>query len=104
MSDTVNSVKTLIWGENEEKLALIEELTRNRLCVMMELDAVPAELEYIPVEVSLKRFNRIGAEGMKSVSQEGESMSFPDSDFNEYLYDINKYSKSTFGLGKVRFL
>ncbi|MGC2935899.1 phage head-tail connector protein, partial [Enterococcus faecium] len=43
--------------------------------------------------LSLKRFNRIGQEGMQSYSQEGLSMAIPDSDFSEYQNEIDEFKR-----------
>ena len=39
---------------------------------------VPKSLEYIVVEISIRRFNRIGTEGMKSETVEGHKIDFYD--------------------------
>lgn len=81
-------VKKLLTGSVDDKLEVIERRTSERIVFLLGLigvsETVPHELEYVAYEVTLKRFNRIGNEGMQSYSQEGESMTFPDSDFDEY--------------------
>ncbi|NCB82120.1 MAG: phage head-tail connector protein, partial [Bacilli bacterium] len=59
-----------------------------------DIKEVPPELEYVVLDVSLKRFNRIGQEGMQSYSQEGLSMTFSESDFDEYADEIESWRKS----------
>ena len=52
--------------------------------------AVPTELEYIVVEVSVVRFNRIGSERLSSHNVEGESMTWTEEDdFKPYTAEIN---------------
>ncbi|EGQ3439431.1 phage head-tail connector protein [Staphylococcus pseudintermedius] len=46
--------------------------------------SIPDRLRFIVVEVSTKRYNRIGAEGMSTDSQDGRSNSFERNDFEEY--------------------
>ena len=67
---------------------------------------VPESLNYVVTEVSVKRFNRIGSEGITSHTVEGESMSFSDDDFAEFAGDIQAYLDSVAAAkkGKVRFL
>lgn len=60
---------------------------------MLNTQEVPKEFETVVYEVSLKRFNRIGQEGMQSYSQEGLSMAFPDSDFSEYQNEIDEFKR-----------
>lgn len=87
-------VKKLINGTIDEKLEIIERRTDERLHFLLGVKEVPGEFEYISYEVTLKRFNRVGNEGMQSYSQEGLSMTFPDSDFDEYAAEIAEYRKA----------
>lgn len=92
MTESVlNDVKTLLEGTTEQKLGIISKRTEKRLEAILGVSSVPSEFEYIVYEVTLKRFNRIGNEGMTSYSQEGLSLSFPESDFSEYLAEINDW-------------
>lgn len=102
-------VKKLLSGTIDEKLEVIERRTKERLASLLGISEIPIEFEYISYEVTLKRFNRIGQEGMQSYSQEGLSMAFPDSDFSEYQQVIDEFKDQDKGLlgprkGKVRFL
>lgn len=69
----------------DEVLKTIEELTLMQFSALSGSEDVPDELDFIIVEVMVKRFNRLGSEGMASQSVEGLSMSFEQSDFEEYL-------------------
>lgn len=71
-----------------------------------EIVEVPEKLQYIVVEVSIKRFNKIGSEGMRSESVEGHKMEFNSHDFDEYENDINKFLDETQKISKkvVRFI
>lgn len=110
MTETIaEDVKKLLSGTIDEKLEIIERRTKERLGSLLSVSEIPAEFEYISYEVTLKRFNRIGQEGMQSYSQEGLSMVFPDSDFSEYRREIDEFKDQEKGLlgprkGKVRFL
>lgn len=87
-------VKKLLEGTIDDKLSVIERRTKERLQSLFgNPNEVPAKFDYISYEVTLKRFNRIGNEGMQSYSQEGLSMAFPDSDFSEYQDTINEYRR-----------
>lgn len=52
---------------------------------------VPEALDYIVVEVSIKRFNKIGSEGMQSESVEGHSAAYFVNDFEEYKDEIDRF-------------
>lgn len=89
----VDDVKKLISGTTEEKLVIIESMTKKRLARLLGEKEVPEAFDDITKEVTLKRFNRIGQEGMTSYGQDGESFSFPDSDFAEYMEEINDHKR-----------
>ena len=90
----------------DEKLNLIISMTTDRLKILLEGFEPPEELDHIIIDVSVKRYNRIGSEGMASHTVEGESQSFVDSDFDEFADEIQAFldSKSDSKRGKVRFL
>lgn len=94
--------------EIEPKLDLIIENAGRKVLshIPAELDTVPKELEYIVCELSVARFNRIGNEGMKSYSQEGESFTFSENDIDPYLSDIEEWNKKQQGnkKGVLRFI
>ena len=87
----LGDVKKLLSGTPDEQLAIIERRTEERLISLLGVLEVPTTFEYVLYEVTLKRFNRIGNEGMTSVGQEGLSMSFPDSDFDEYTQEFEDF-------------
>ena len=87
----LSDVKKLLSGSVDDKLEIIERKTRQRLQIKMRVPQIPENYEYIVSDITLKRFNRVGNEGMQSYSQEGLSISFPDSDFDEYEDEINSY-------------
>lgn len=105
----LESVKLLI-GLNDDKqdkqLKKIIDVTERRLITMLPKDIkeVPDSLSWIVEEVAVKRYNRIGAEGMSSESIDGRSTKFQENDFDEYLSIIEdefpKYSSRT---GTVTF-
>lgn len=92
--------------ETDDKLKAILDLTQARLLVHLGTKTVPEELSYILVEVAIKRFNRIGSEGVSSHSIEGESMTFTDDDFAPFEDDIQAWRSLQQGQkkGRVRFL
>jgi hypothetical protein len=66
----------------------------------------PESLDYIILDVCIRRFNRIGSEGMESHTVEGESITFSDSDFAGFEDDIQAYldTQKESARGRVRFL
>lgn len=101
----------LTTSDFDAQLGLIIEMVVNNLRFKLGLrasDTFPMEMNFIAYEVCVKRFNRLKNEGMKSYSQEGESITFDDTDFDDYLSDIeewkrrNETDKRT--LGKLSFV
>lgn len=105
----LDEVKILLSISDDKQDKLIEKIIKNtekRLINMLPdgVDSVPDELSYIVEDVAIKRYNRIGAEGMSSESIEGRSSTFQESDFDEYLSDIERvYPIDSSKRGEVLF-
>lgn len=106
----LKDLKLMLGFENDDsvdaKLKLIISTSTARLKVLLGGLEPPEDLEYIIREVSIIRFNKIGSEGMKSQTVEGESMTFDDNDFNGFMDEIQAFldSQTDSARGKVRFL
>lgn len=99
----LSTVKKLLKIADDSKDALLTEiinLINRRLSLRLGVDSVPEELQYIVVEASVARFNKIGDEGMNSYSQEGESISYSNM-FAEFEEDIAAW-KDRQGSGVAR--
>lgn len=89
-------VKAITEAGDDDKLVKVYALTERRLIGILNLhladvSTVPIELDYILDEVAISRYNRVGAEGMKSESVEGHSTSYSDDDFLPFMGEINHY-------------
>lgn len=92
----LEKIKRLLGLDGNEKDALLEDIIETiegRLKVRIGETAVPSELSYIVVEVAVSRYNKIGNEGMKNYSQDGEAISFDDL-FADYAADIAEWKES----------
>lgn len=102
MASYKSRAKSLL-GLNDELqddiLKTIEELTLMQFSALSGSEDVPDNLDFIVVEVMVKRFNRLGSEGMASQSVEGLSMSFEQSDFEEYLPLIKRSFSKVYQAG-----
>lgn len=84
--------------EQDMVLETIGELVGERLLMAIKAEAplateVPEELEYIAVEVIVRRFNRIGSEGMTSESMGGHTADFEGGDdLDPYRDDIKRWA------------
>lgn len=98
---SLDDLKTLLGLATEDTsqdsvLALILKNTDLQLRFKLALDAgvqVPNELAYIPIEVAVRRYNRLKNEGMASYTQEGESITFNSNDFDDFQVDIDDWRK-----------
>ena len=88
----------------DNKLMLLLNATKNRLKVRLGGAEPPEALNYIIVDVVIKRFNRIGSEGLASHTVEGESQAFAEDDFAEYKEDIRAYLDKQQNVRKGRMM
>lgn len=93
-------------AELDEKLNWIISSTQKRLKLLLGGIEPPEEMDYIVIDVSIIRFNRIGSEGMKSQGVEGENISFSDDDFSGFREEIQAFldSQKDATKGRLRFL
>lgn len=81
-------------NKRDDILNLIIKNTTQALSFKLGLkDSVPIPdvLDYIALEVSVKRYNRLANEGMSSYTQEGQSITFSANDFDEFANDIDTW-------------
>lgn len=79
---------------SDDLLNLVVKRTKQRLLAKIKKgpdETVPNQLEYILFEVSVRRFNRINNEGMKSYSEDGENVTFNEDDFTGFENEISNY-------------
>lgn len=88
----------------DKRLNLILSGTKSRLKSLLGGIEPPEELNYIILEVSVIRYNRIGSEGLSAHTVEGESQSFSSNDFAGYMDDIQAYLDGVSRKGGFRFL
>jgi hypothetical protein len=100
MLEKVKRLLGLKDNEKDDLLTGIIGLVSDRLKLKIGAKSVPEELEYVVVEVSVARFNRIGNEGMNSYSQTEESISYGDI-FADYEDEITEW-KDNNGNGIAR--
>lgn len=95
-SDHLDMLKMLVGvssddADQDTKLNWILKTAKSRLKFLLGGLEPPEEMSYIPVEVSVVRFNRISSEGMSVNNVEGENQQFHDSDFQSYMREIQAY-------------
>lgn len=89
----MNRIKTLkgIPKTDEVQNELITEIidiTEQSLLSHLgdSVTSVPESMEFIMVEVGVRRYNRLGAEGAVKKTVEGMSLEFDDRDFEPYQH------------------
>lgn len=111
MLEKIEKVKRLLGiadALQDEVIQLIIENVEGHLTYLLGKD-VPSNMGFITTEISIMRFNRLGAEGMKSELVEGHRTDFhePKDDFQPYLSIIeNEREKEDYApvRGKVLFI
>ena len=112
-STVLKNLKTMLALKSDKQddiLELIINNTEQAMRFKLDLNSdenFPTELGYIELEVCVRRFNRLKNEGMSSYTQEGESITFNSSDFDDFMDDINRWkqrhSKDVQTLGNLQF-
>lgn len=110
----LKSLKTMLQlttDKQDDLLNLIIDNTEQALRFKLSLEtkeAIPDELSFIALEVCVRRYNRLANEGMASYSQEGQSITFNSSDFDDFMDDIEawreQHDKNAKSLGRVKFI
>ena len=92
----------------DDLLSLYLQDAEDELRLLLSIDSyetpVPTGFTGIIRGAAVKKFNRFRNEGMKSYSQEGESISFTASDFAEWQSEIKQYRKDHDGAGEARWV
>ncbi|WP_368551108.1 phage head-tail connector protein [Enterococcus faecalis] len=79
------------YKKDEEKIIKIWDITEKQLLVKLKTDEIPEKLDYIVPSIVVKRYNRLGFEGMEQHSQSEETISYNLDDFGEFQDEINDY-------------
>lgn len=95
LSTIENRVKTILKVD-EQAFKVVSELILNQMeALEVKLGTpVPAELDFIVVETSIARYNRLGSEGLKSEGIDVISQTFIEDVFQPYLSDIALFKKA----------
>lgn len=97
MSD--DSIKRLlnlpdeVYTANKSAIDELSTITQDQLKSLLssQLESIPSELEYIIPLVVVKRYRRLGNEGLATYSQSEQSKTYlQTSDFDEFMTAIEK--------------
>lgn len=95
-NDAQDDLLSLYLQDAEDELRLLLSID--------DSDPIPTGFKGIVRGAAVKKFNRFKNEGMKTYSQEGESISFTANDFNEWASEIKQYRKDHAGAGEARWV
>lgn len=106
----IERIKALLGIEDtlqDGVLNIIVENVSSHLKALLGKD-IPEDLNFIVEEITIRRFNRLGTEGMKSESVEGHNITFYDlrDEFVPYeeIIAAHKEPPGKPGRGKVMFI
>lgn len=97
----IEDVKILLDISDNLQDDLLEQLKKqveSHFKVYANIDMIDEKYNFIIVDVVVKRFNRLGAEGMKVQSIQGASATYDYDDFKTYDNIINKIHHSVKGV------
>lgn len=110
---SLSDLKTMLQLTTDKQDSLLDLIIKNTeqalsfKLSLSEDESIPVGLAFIALEVCVRRYNRISNEGMASYSQEGQSITFNSSDFDDFMDDINAWreqnGKNVKSLGRVQF-
>lgn len=88
----IDRIKKILGIDNQDELiSEIIEVIQDRIKIYIGAETIPETLDWIVVEASVARFNRIGSEGMSSESVDGNSVSYKDDELSQYKVYLDKY-------------
>lgn len=94
--DVLKNVKQILGFHDDSEDELLQSIIAvitDRLLAKLggELFEIPKELNYIVVEASISRFNRVNDEGKKSSSESDVSATYETDDLAPFLDDIQDW-------------
>ena len=103
----LNRIETLLGVfDNRNLVNEIVELTKEKILGYINEPELPKELEFVLVELSIQRYNRIGSEGLNSENSDGVSFSYNNDFLGNYKQDLDRYinNKASNNVPKMRLL
>ena len=107
VENILNRIRMMINVEGrEELLQEIIRLVAMPVLLYIKQEAIPTELEWIVVELAIKRYNRIGAEGFTEEKSDNIQNRYEESMINEYISFLDRWiedNTEVVEVKKVRF-
>lgn len=105
--DITQTVMTMISPDaNQEQVRVVIELASSAILDRFRryepsATELPAEADYIVVEVAIARYNRIASEGLTSESVEGDSATYESDLTAKYDYQLRELAEAGSSLSKL---
>lgn len=91
----IEKIKILLnVSEQDELLLEIVSIVKEKILSYLNLEEMPKQLDWIVIELSVSRFNRIGSEGMSSESVDGVSNTYITDELIQYKPYLDDYLKA----------
>lgn len=90
----IKQILTIDDDLNDDVLNSITDLISSRVALKIGQDKVPTELDYIVVEASISRFNRINDEGKTSSGESEVTSTWQTDDLAPFTDDLNEWVKA----------
>lgn len=107
--ETLKAIKTILGIDGNEQDDVINQVTQlitSRLKGKIHQKEVPNDLNYIVIEGSISRFNRINDEGKQSATESDVSATYQIDDLEPFAKDIADWIEANdadSNAGKFRF-
>lgn len=95
--NSLNRIKVKLGLNDEstdELLSILFEDASNLICTYINSDTLPNNLLWIAEEIAIKRYRKIGAEGIKSEQIDVIKTDFDDSIIAEYQITLDQHIKN----------
>lgn len=95
MNRYINKLRVFLGVNNQDELLLeIVDIVKEKILSYLNLEEIPKQLDWIVIELSVSRFNRIGSEGMSSESVDGGSNTYITDELIQYKPYLDDYLKA----------
>ncbi len=81
-------------SNEDELLSILFEDASNLICIYIGLADLPTILVWVAEEITIKRYRKIGSEGLKSEQIDVISNTFDDNPLSEYIHILEEYKTS----------
>jgi hypothetical protein len=103
VENILNRIRLMINVEGrEELLQEIIRLVAMPVLLYIKQEEIPTELEWIVVELAIKRYNRIGAEGFTEEKSDNIQNRYEESMINEYISFLDRWIENNTEVVEVK--